>query len=110
MDCFCGCGRSVAFGRRGASKKGGRVTADLRDLEVVVSPRLAVEHANHRLDVLRAQVDRLQQQGSRIRADLVAVVHGDADDLPRDYSAFRGEAGSLIQPLKDKRDEERRRG
>lgn len=81
---------------------------DLRELRTVVVPRLNVEHANRRLDVLRRQTDRLLEQGEFVLNDLRGYVHGEYDRITREYGDFHREAGSLIRPLQDKAQEERR--
>jgi Short C-terminal domain len=78
-ECFCGCGRSVPFGRkRIANMLGNRLTEDVALFEGSLERTPDPEHD--------ADLRRLVATGIPLRDKLAAVVHGtlDRDDYPRE--------------------------
>ncbi len=101
MECFCGCGQQIPRRRRRANKQAAKVAKDLDGLRTVVIPRLEVEHANRKLDVLRRQADRLVEEGLVLSEHLDAYVHGDELVPPTRFAAYHREAGGLVDLLEE---------
>jgi hypothetical protein len=81
-DCFCGCGRSVPFGRRRFTNMyGGRVTSDVAMLR----------GARERAPELAAGTDvpQLIDEGDAYRLLLARMVHGDASRKDLDTDALK---------------------
>lgn len=92
-DCFCGCGRSVPFGRRRVTNMyGGRVAADVAML------RGARERAPEL--VAGDDVPRLIDEGDTYRALLARMVHGESSRTDLDKDALK-EWWTAMQPYRE---------
>ena len=68
VECFCGCGRSVALRRRSANALGPRVAGQLEDWETLLA---AAEVGDEGIDGLEARLE----EGRWVYANLKAFVH-----------------------------------